>query len=87
MAALTLVSHTLCPYVQRAAIVLLEKGVPFERRWIDLARKPAWFLAVSPLGKTPVLLVSPGRPAPRTAARKGESSVRSSSWTVRRRRR
>lgn len=57
MAALTLVSHTLCPYVQRAAVVLLEKGVPFERRWVDLAHKPEWFLAVSPLGKTPVLLV------------------------------
>ena len=54
---LTLVSHALCPYVQRAAIVLLEKGVPFERRWVDLADKPAWFTAVSPLGKTPVLLV------------------------------
>jgi glutathione S-transferase len=56
---LTLVSHTLCPYVQRAAIVLAEKGVPFERRWVDLADKPAWFKAVSPLGKTPVLLVGP----------------------------
>lgn len=55
--ALTLVSHALCPYVQRAAIVLLEKGVAFERRWVDLADKPAWFDAVSPLGKTPVLLV------------------------------
>lgn len=54
--ALTLVSHALCPYVQRAAIVLLEKGVPFERRDVDLAAKPDWFLAVSPLGKTPVLL-------------------------------
>lgn len=53
---LTLVSHALCPYVQRAAIVLAEKGVPFERRWVDLAAKPEWFLAVSPLGKTPVLL-------------------------------
>jgi glutathione S-transferase len=56
-AALTLVSHALCPYVQRAAIVLAEKGAPFERRWIDLAHKPDWFKAVSPLGKTPVLLV------------------------------
>jgi glutathione S-transferase len=56
-AKLTLVSHTLCPYVQRAAIVLLEKGVPFERRWVDLANKPDWFRAISPLGKTPVLLV------------------------------
>lgn len=53
---LTLVSHALCPYVQRAAIVLEEKGVPFERRDIDLAAKPDWFLAISPLGKTPVLL-------------------------------
>jgi glutathione S-transferase len=53
---LTLVSHALCPYVQRAAIVLLEKGVPFERRWVDLAAKPDWFTALSPLGKTPVLL-------------------------------
>jgi glutathione S-transferase len=55
--SLVLVSHALCPYVQRAAIVLAEKGVRFERRDIDLADKPDWFLQVSPLGKTPVLLV------------------------------
>jgi len=54
---LVLVSHALCPYVQRAAIVLAEKGVSFERRRVDLANKPDWFLAISPLGKTPVLLV------------------------------
>lgn len=54
---LVLVSHVLCPYVQRAAIVLAEKGIPFERRDIDLANKPDWFLKISPLGKTPVLLV------------------------------
>ncbi len=53
----TLVSHHLCPYVQRAAIVLSEKGVVFERRYVDLAAKPGWFRAISPLGKTPVLLV------------------------------
>jgi len=40
--AYTLVSHALCPYVQRAAIALAEKGVAFERRYIDLADKPAW---------------------------------------------
>lgn len=56
-AQLTLISHLLCPYVQRAAIVLREKGVPFERREVDLANKPDWFLELSPLGKTPVLLV------------------------------
>lgn len=57
MTKLTLVSHTLCPYVQRAVISLTEKGVPFERVDIDLANKPDWFKAISPLGKTPVLLV------------------------------
>ena len=54
---LTLISHKLCPYVQRAVIALTEKGVPFERIDIDLANKPDWFLKVSPLGKVPVLLV------------------------------
>jgi glutathione S-transferase len=58
MPTLTLISHKLCPYVQRIAIALSEKGVPFERRDVDLANKPDWFLRVSPLGKTPVLLVN-----------------------------
>ncbi|MCV2359693.1 glutathione S-transferase family protein [Paucibacter sp. TC2R-5] len=53
---LLLVSHLLCPYVQRVAIVLAEKGLAFERRDIDLAHKPDWFLKLSPLGKTPLLL-------------------------------
>lgn len=53
---LHLISHNLCPYVQRAVISLSEKGVDFERTYIDLADKPNWFLAISPLGKTPVLL-------------------------------
>ena len=56
-APLTLISHKLCPYVQRVAISLTEKGVPFERIDVDLANKPAWFTALSPLGKTPVLRV------------------------------
>lgn len=58
---LELVSHTLCPYVHRAAAMIHEKGVPFERRYIDLRAKPDWFLAISPRGKVPVLLVD-GRP-------------------------
>lgn len=56
-AKLILISHHLCPYVQRAAIALAEKGVPFERRYVDLAAKPDWFLAISPLGKVPLLIV------------------------------
>jgi len=55
--SLTLVSHHLCPYVQRAAIALAEKGTAYERRYVDLANKPDWFKALSPLGKTPVLMV------------------------------
>jgi glutathione S-transferase len=54
---LKLISHKLCPYVQRAVIALTEKGVAFERIDIDLADKPDWFLKISPLGKVPVLLV------------------------------
>lgn len=54
---LTLVSFDLCPYVQRAAIVLAEKGVPFTRVDVDLAHKPDWFTALSPLGKVPLLRV------------------------------
>lgn len=61
MDRLVLVSHALCPYVQRAAIALTEKGVPFVRRDVDLSAKPDWFLALSPLGKTPVL-VACGQP-------------------------
>lgn len=54
---LHLISFDLCPFVQRAVITLLEKGVPFERTYIDLANKPDWFLQLSPTGKVPVLQV------------------------------
>lgn len=57
MSKLTLISFPTCPYVQRAVIALKEKGVPFEVVYIDLANKPDWFLALSPLGKVPVLKV------------------------------
>jgi len=57
MKKLTLISHVLCPYVQRAVIALKEKGVDFERIDIDLTNKPDWFLGISPLGKVPVLKV------------------------------
>lgn len=55
MTALQLISHHLCPYVQRAAITLKEKGIEHERIDIDLSAKPDWFLRISPLGKVPVL--------------------------------
>lgn len=55
---LRLISHKLCPYVQRAVIVAKEKGIEYERVDIDLANKPEWFLAISPTGKVPVLEVT-----------------------------
>lgn len=54
---LTLVSHPLCPFVQRVAIVLHEKGICFERINVDLRDKPEWFLAISPTAKVPLLKV------------------------------
>jgi glutathione S-transferase len=57
MPKLTLISHDLCPYVQRAVIALIEKGVAFDRTYVDLANKPDWFRAISPLGKVPLLKV------------------------------
>src|SRR5437899_2032784 len=80
MTSLTLVSHRLCPYVQRAAIALAEKGVAFERRDVDLSCKPDWFKAISPLGKTPVLLVhAPQKWEPvlrsRTCTNNGDAAI------------
>ncbi|MET1078626.1 MAG: glutathione S-transferase family protein [Pseudomonas sp.] len=57
---LELISHPLCPYVQRVAIVLQEKGLAYVRRYIDLADKPDWFLALSPLAKVPLLRTPSG---------------------------
>ncbi|HWU19856.1 MAG TPA: glutathione S-transferase family protein [Devosia sp.] len=57
MTKLTLISFPTCPYVQRAVIALKEKQVDFDVVYIDLANKPDWFLAISPLGKVPVLKV------------------------------
>lgn len=54
---LELVSHHLCPYVQRSVITLTEKQIPHRRTNIDLANKPAWFRRLSPLGKVPLLRV------------------------------
>jgi glutathione S-transferase len=57
MPSFELISATTCPYVQRSAITLNHKRIAYERRSIDLTNKPEWFLALSPLGKVPVLVV------------------------------
>lgn len=57
MPSLKLISFNICPYVQRAVIILNEKNIPFEIEYIDLSAPPPWFYDVSPLEKVPVLLV------------------------------
>lgn len=57
MADLRLISFDICPFVQRSAIALEEKGVDYDLTFIDLANKPDWFLAISPRGKVPLLQV------------------------------
>eukprot|EP00761_Pharyngomonas_kirbyi_P014006 gb/GECH01014036.1/.p1 GENE.gb/GECH01014036.1/~~gb/GECH01014036.1/.p1 ORF type:complete len:245 (+),score=42.58 gb/GECH01014036.1/:1-735(+) len=53
-----LISFTTCPFVQRSVITLLDKGVDFNIKFIDLKNKPDWFLKLSPLGKVPILRVN-----------------------------
>lgn len=57
LAKFKLISFALCPYVQRARILLIEKNVPHEIEYIDLQSPPPWFYDISPLEKVPVLLV------------------------------
>ena len=57
MPSLKLISFTICPYVQRAMIILIEKNIPFDIEYIDLSAPPPWFYDVSPMEKVPVLLV------------------------------
>lgn len=59
--AYQLISFVLCPYVQRSVITLKEKRVPFEITYIDLDHPPAWFPALSPMGRVPVLRVGQDR--------------------------
>lgn len=57
MSKLRLVSFDLCPYVQRSAIALEEKRVPYDIEFIELSDKPEWFVRISPRGKVPLLQV------------------------------
>jgi glutathione S-transferase len=57
MAQYLLVSFKTCPWVQRSAIVLREKGSEFELRHIEPDNRPDWFLAISPHKKVPVLRI------------------------------
>jgi glutathione S-transferase len=52
-----LCSFKTCPWVQRAAIVLREKKVPYDISYIDRNNRPDWFLRISPHAKVPVVVI------------------------------
>ena len=52
-----LCSFKTCPWVQRAAIVLRAKQVPYEITYIDRDNRPDWFQKISPHSKVPVLQI------------------------------
>jgi glutathione S-transferase len=52
-----LCSFKTCPWVQRAAIVLQAKKIPYDITYIDRDNRPAWFLAISPHAKVPVVQI------------------------------
>jgi len=52
-----LCSFKTCPWVQRAAIVLRAKQVPYDITYIDRDHRPDWFLKISPHSKVPVLQI------------------------------
>lgn len=56
-ASITLVSYEICPFVQRAVILLNQAGLDYDIKFVDLTNKPDWFKAISPTGQVPLLCV------------------------------
>ncbi|NEQ45092.1 MAG: glutathione S-transferase family protein [Leptolyngbya sp. SIOISBB] len=56
-----LYSSAVCPFAQRARILLHEKGLDYQTHEIDLKNKPDDFLQISPQGKVPVLICGDDR--------------------------
>ncbi|PHQ78744.1 MAG: glutathione S-transferase [Coxiella sp. (in: Bacteria)] len=56
-----LYSFRRCPYAIRARMVLIDHGIDFELREIDLRNKPEAFLQLSPKGTVPVLVLPSGK--------------------------
>lgn len=54
---LELVSFKICPFAQRSVIALNMKGIDYTLTYLNPGDSPAWFTAISPLGKVPVLVV------------------------------
>ncbi len=55
MAEIEFITAEVCPFAQRTHLALHEKGLDYDHAEVDLGNKPAWFEAVSPYSKVPVL--------------------------------
>jgi glutathione S-transferase len=55
MAEIEFITAEVCPFAQRTHLTLMEKGLEYDHAEVDLKNKPAWFEAVSPYSKVPVL--------------------------------
>lgn len=55
-AVLRLYSMRMCPYAQRARLVLAAKKVPYDRVNVDLNNKPDWFFDINFYGEVPVII-------------------------------
>ncbi|ESP01809.1 hypothetical protein LOTGIDRAFT_172362 [Lottia gigantea] len=53
---LRLYSMRMCPYAQRARLVLSAKNIKYDRINIDLNNKPNWFFDINPNGEVPVII-------------------------------
>lgn len=51
--SVVLYTHMMCPYAQRAWLVLVEKNAPHTLVHVDLSSKPEWFLRMNPRGQVP----------------------------------
>ncbi|MEM7222417.1 MAG: glutathione S-transferase family protein [Pseudomonadota bacterium] len=57
MPHLELISFRLCPFVQRAMILMRYKAIGHEVAFVDLGDPPDWFRELSPSGRVPLLRV------------------------------
>lgn len=58
MEELELISSKLCPFFQRALIVLNYKNISHKITFIDLENLPKWFIKISPHKKVPILKIN-----------------------------
>ena len=55
------ISSKICPFVQRVTALFEAKSVPYNIEYVDLCKKPEWFLTASPNGQVPILFTNDGQ--------------------------